>query len=291
MRGIALRIGAASCFALMGALLKLASLRGANLAEMVFYRSLFGLPVVLFWVGTSVGWRALTTRRPMVHVTRGALGITAMFCTFQALRLLPLGEATTINFTTPIFATLLAAMALGEGVGARRWAAALVGFAGVAVIMRPGASTDAIPPLGVAFGLAAACCGAVVTVALRQLRDSEHVAAIVFWFLTASALVGLLMMAVFGVGADPQAVALMAAAGLAGGLAQILMTGSLHAAPIAVLAPFDYLQLIIALMLGWLLLETVPTLNTYAGAALIAGSGLFTAWREHARHRATSSHL
>jgi drug/metabolite transporter (DMT)-like permease len=80
---------------------------------------------------------------------------------------------------------------------------------------------------------------------------------------------------------------MLAAGGLFGGLAQILMTASIHAAPIAVLGPFDYLQLIGAVILGWLLLGNEPTINTFAGAALIAASGIYTAWRERQRRRAS----
>jgi drug/metabolite transporter (DMT)-like permease len=287
-RGIALRIGAAISFSLMGALLKLASTRGATVAELVFYRSLFGLPVVLAWAATSQGWSALGTRRPMVHVSRAAIGITSMFCVFQALILLPLGEATTITFTAPLFATLLSALFLGEGVGPRRLTAALVGFLGVVVVMRPGASGLPIDPIGVAFGLAAASLAACVHVTLRHLRDTEHVAAIVFWFLAGSAVVGLVMMAVFGAQADMAAILLLAAGGIFGGLAQILMTASIHNAPIAVLGPFDYLQLIGAVALGWLLLGSAPTVNTFAGAALIAASGIYTALRERRRRLAAT---
>ena len=71
-----------------------------------------------------------------------------------------------------------------------------------------------------------------------------------------------------------------------GGLAQLFMTASLQKAPVAVVAPFDYLQIVGALVFGWWLMSTTPTLGTLAGAALIASSGLYTAWREHIRRKA-----
>ena len=79
--------------------------------------------------------------------------------------------------------------------------------------------------------------------------------------------------------------AVLAAGGLAGGLAQLLMTTSLQHAPVSALAPLDYLQMVGAVVLGWLLLSDAPTLATLAGAALIAGSGLYTAWRERVLRR------
>ena len=283
MRGILLRIGAAITFALMAGLLKLASTRGAGIGEIYFYRALFGLIVVLIWILPRQGISVLATRRPMAHATRSAIGLTAMFCTFEALILLPLAEATTINFTGPIFATFLSWLILDERVGRHRWLAAMVAFAGVIVVMRPGADAHEIAPLGVAIGLAAAFGQASVTVTLRHLGASENVAAIVFWFHIACTSVGLLLITLLGTDPDVGTILILIAGGTVGGIAQIFMTASLQAAPVAVLTPFDYLQLIVAVAFGWLLLASEPTINTFAGALLIAGSGLYTAWREQRR--------
>lgn len=284
--GITLRIAAAGCFSVMAAVLKLASLDGAVALEMLFYRAVFGLPVVLVWVMTLPGGvQALTTRRPWAHVGRSALGIVSILCVFQTLTLLPLADATTLSFTAPIFATLLSFLILKEAVGPRRWAAVAVGFVGVVIVMRPGGGDHAIPLEGIGFGLAAALLTAGVTITLRQLRDTEHVAAIVFWFFVASSIVGALLLPFVGQMHSPATFALLVASGLAGGLAQLFMTASLRAAPVAVVAPFDYLQIVGAIVFGWWLMHTTPTLNTLAGASLIAASGLYTAWREHVRRR------
>lgn len=288
--GIALRIAAAGCFSVMAAVLKLASLDGAVAPEMLFYRAVFGLPVVLIWVMTLPGGvQALTTRRPWAHVGRSALGIVSILCVFQTLTLLPLADATTLSFTAPIFATLLSFLILKEAVGPRRWAAVAVGFVGVVIVMRPisgvSGGDHAIPLEGIGFGLAAALLTAGVTITLRQLRDTEHVAAIVFWFFVASSIVGALLLPFVGQMHSPATFALLIASGLAGGLAQLFMTASLRAAPVAVVAPFDYLQIVGAIVFGWWLMHTTPTLNTLAGASLIAASGLYTAWREHVRRR------
>ena len=282
--GIALRIGAAGCFSVMAAVLKLASLDGVVAPEMLFYRAFFGLPVVLIWVMTRQGGlSALSTRHPWAHVGRSALGIVSILCVFQTLTLLPLADATTLSFTAPIFATLLSFLILKEAVGARRWAAVAVGFIGVVIVMRPGAGDHAVPVEGIAFGLVAALLTAGVTVTLRQLRDTEHVAAIVFWFFVGSSTVGAILLPFVGHWHSPLTFALLVGSGLAGGLAQLYMTASLQKAPVAVVAPFDYLQIVGAIVFGWWLMSTTPTLSTLAGAALIASSGLYTAWREHLR--------
>lgn len=284
--GIALRIASAGCFSVMAAVLKLAAQDGAVAPEMLFYRALFGLPVVLIWVMTSQGGlSALSTRRPWAHVGRSALGIVSILCVFHTLTLLPLADATTLSFTAPIFATLLSFLILKEPVGPRRWAAVAVGFVGVLVVMQPGGGHHAVPLQGIGFGLAAAFLTASVTITLRQLRGTEHVAAIVFWFFVASTIVGAILLPFVGKAHAPLTFVLMAGAGIAGGLAQLFMTASLKAAPVAVVAPFDYLQIIGAIGFGWWLLHATPTLSTLGGAALIAGSGLYTAWREHIRRR------
>jgi drug/metabolite transporter (DMT)-like permease len=203
-----------------------------------------------------------------------------MGLTFQALILLPLADATAINFTAPIFATILSFLLLREEVRAHRWAAVVIGFIGVLIVARPGGSS--LPLLGVGIAVLAAIGQAGVTTTLRQIQRSENISAIVFWFAVSGIVVGGLLMPVFGHVHGLTPMALVAAGGLAGGLGQLFMTSSLRA-PISVVAPFDYLQIVAATIYGWLLFSDIPTQHTIAGAALIAVSGLYTAWREHRR--------
>ena len=294
-RGIALRICAAGSFSVMAALLKLSSADDVAAPEMVFYRAFFGLPVVVVWVlMTQGGWKgalqALTPRRPSAHVLRSILGVSSIFCVFQALSLLPLADATTLSFTAPIFATILSFFLLREQVGVRRWGAVAVGFLGVLIVTRPfpgldGEADHVLPVAGVGFGLMAALLTAGVTITLRQLGRTEHVAAIVFWFFVACSVAGALTLPFVGRMHAPGTFALLAGAGVAGGLGQLFMTASLQNAPVSVVAPFDYLQIVGAILFGWWLLHTPPTVSTLAGAALIASGGLYTAWREHVLRR------
>lgn len=284
-RGILLRIASAGCFSLMAAMMKLAAtLEPVSAAEMVFYRAVFGLPVVLAWVMTGPGLSAIATRRPLVHLWRCALGVGGILLIFQTLRMLPLADATTIGFTAPIFATLLSIVVLKEAVGVRRWAAVIVGFVGVAVMVQPGAAGG--PTLaGLMIGLAGAFMSASVTVTLRQLGRTETTASIVFWFFIACTVVGGLLMSVSAEWRGWPTYAALAAGGVAGGAAQLFMTNSLRHAPVGVVAPFDYLQIIGAVVFGWWLWQASPSLSTVAGAALIASAGIYTAWREQVRRR------
>lgn len=280
LTGILCRIGMGLSFSSMAALLKLASARGLNAPELVFYRSLFALPVVLAWVLKRDSLAVLKPNRPLAHVWRSGLGLLSMGLTFQALILLPLADATAINFTAPIFATILSFLVLKEFVGVHRWAAVLVGFLGVLIVARPGGSS--LPAIGVAIALVAACGQATVTTMLRQLQKSETVASIVFWFAIAGTVVGALLMPVFGHAHPWQAIAFAIVGGVLGGFGQLFMTASLRA-PVSAVTPFDYLQIVAATAFGWLLFADVPTRHTIVGAALIAASGLYTAWREHRR--------
>ena len=278
--GILCRVGMGLSFSAMAALLKLASTRGLNAPELVFYRSLFALPVVLAWVINRENLAVLRPNQPLAHVWRSGLGLLSMGLTFEALILLPLADATAINFTAPIFATVLSFLVLKEVVGIHRWAAVFVGFLGVLVVARPGGSS--LPALGVSVALTAALSQSAVTTTLRHLQKSENISAIVFWFAVAGTAVGAILMPVFGHAHPWPAIAFAAAGGLLGGFGQLFMTWSLRA-PVAAVAPFDYLQIVAATIYGWLLFADLPTEHTIIGAGLIAGAGIYTAWREHRR--------
>ncbi|PZU08283.1 DMT family transporter [Sphingomonas sp.] len=277
--GMGLRIVSATCFAFMAALLKGASGRGADTVEMMFYRSIGALPIVFLWTLAGPGLDHLATRRPIAHLTRSIIGTISMFCTFGALSLLPLGEATTITYTAPIFATLFSAALLHERIGPHRWVAVAIGFAGMMLVVRPGGAGFA--PLGVALAIAAALATSAVMITLRQIGKTEHTAAIVFWFTTFGAVVGGALLPIFGHIHDPITYALLIGGGLCGGAAQISMTSSLRYAPVSSVVPFDYLQILWATLIGWMIFASPPTGSALCGAALIAASGIYTAYREH----------
>ena len=280
LSGILCRIGSGLSFSTMGALFKLASMDGFSAPELVFYRSLFSLPVVLLWVFKRASLAALRPNKPLAHVWRSSLGLLSMGLTFQALILLPLADATAINFTAPIFATILSFLILREDVRIHRWAAVAIGFIGVLIVVQPGGSS--LSTIGVAIALFAALGQAGVTTTLRHLQRSENVVSIVFWFAVAGIAVGGLLMPFFAHARPLTAFALVIAGGFAGGVGQLLMTTSLRA-PVSVVSAFDYLQIVAATVYGWLLFSDMPRASTILGAALIAISGIYIAWREHRR--------
>lgn len=192
MLGITLRLGAASCFALMAAMVKLGAESGIHPVELVFWRFALSLPPTLLWIALGPGLVAIRTRRPRAHLWRAAVGLISMFTAFSAIILLPLAEATTLGFAAPLFATVLSIFILSERVGAHRWAAIAIGLIGILVVTRPGATE--LPLGGLALGVAAALCVAFAQVTIRQISRTETAEAIVFWFaLSAVVVLGMAM--------------------------------------------------------------------------------------------------
>ena len=277
--GIALRVGATSCFGFMAAMIKLGYEAGANTAELVFYRLFFGLVPLAAWIVWSRDYTAWRTERPLAHVLRTVLGLGTMALAFTALFYLPLAEATTIGFAAPFFGVVLSALVLGEKVGRYRWSAVFVGFIGVLIVMRPAGNN--LDPTGLIIAIASAFGVGCVTITIRQISKTESTQTIVLWFTGLSTLAAATLMPVYGQAHDLSGWAILLALGLFGGIGQLLMTASLRLAPVSVVTPFDYVQLIWAVALGWLVWQTQPPSTTWAGAAVIIGSGLFTIYREH----------
>ena len=285
LRGILLRLFSVTAFAVMAALVKAAGTQGVSLPELVFYRNAGALPVMIGWLLVGPGFAAVKTKRPMVHLTRSVLGISSMFCYFEALTLLPLAEAITLYYTAPIAATMLSAMFLREHVGPRRWAAVAVAFVGLLIVVQPGGA-EHLSPLGVTLGLMGAMMLGMVTVTLRQIATTENTAAIAFWFTVFGALVGASLLPFFNQPHDARTYVLLLASGLTGGMGQLAMTASLRYAPVSVVAPLDYGQIVWTVLIGWAVFGTTPLLTTIVGAVLITASGIYTAYRERVAHTA-----
>lgn len=277
--GIALRVGAATSFGFMAAMIKLGDGAGVSLPELAFYRFAFGLPPLLAWIGWTGNFGAWRTARPLAHLARGAIGLTTMVAGFSALTFLPLAEAATIGFVAPLFSVMLSALILAEPVGRHRWSAVAIGFAGVLIVMRPGGGE--LPPAGLALALLAAFGTAAVTITIRQIGRTERTPTTVLWFTCFAMLVTGALLPWYGRVHDPATWAILIGLGLAGGMGQLFLTSALRFAPVAVVVPFDYTQLVWAVLLGWAIWDRQPPATTWAGAAVIVASGLYTLYREH----------
>jgi len=274
-----IRLGAIAALATMSALIKLAAGRGIHLLEIMFWRQALTIPIALSWVLATSGIASLKTRRPGTHFLRGLYGTIGMVLNFGAVILLPLAEATTINFTVPIWAVLLSIVLLREHVGPWRWSAVILGFAGILLIAQPGGGH--FPLYGALVALGGAFMIALISIQIADLNRTEMPLTIVFYFALFSAPLTALALPFVATAHDAQGWLLLLGIGLAGALGQLLLTAALRFGTVASVIVMDYSGLFWATLYGWLLFETLPPPSTWLGAPLIVVAGLIIAWREH----------
>ena len=276
---IGLRLTAAVLIAVMLALVKLSGEAGVALPEILFWRQCLSLPLLFAWMQFAGRTDLLRTRRLWVHGRRAALGLSSMSLFLGAALFMPLAELTTITFTGPLFAVALSALLLKETVGAWRWGAVALGFAGVAIVAQPAGQT--LPALGVAMGSLAAMLNGLISVQVRDLGRTEHPLTSVFMFSAFSMLPLGLLLPFFAAAHAPQTYALLIGTGLSGMLAQVALTSALRFGTVASVTVMDYSGLIWSTLAGWLVWNHLPPLTTWIGAPLIVAAGLIVVWREH----------
>ncbi|WP_298302063.1 DMT family transporter [uncultured Erythrobacter sp.] len=281
---LGLRLAAAATLATLSMLVKLASERGASLTELVFWRQFITLIAITVLLAAMGKLDDIRTKRLKAHGGRAVAGITGMFFVYGAVVLLPLAEATAINFTAPFFAVILAVLLFKERVGKFRWGAVALGFAGVLVLTQPGFGIGAsagIEPFGATIGLIAAFLVALISFQLQDLNKTESPWSIVFWFTLLSTPALALTLPFVYVPHSGETWAIIGAMGLCGALAQLLLTTSLRFGSAGVILLMDYTALLWATYYGFTIFDRSPSPNLWLGAPLIVGAGLLIAWREH----------
>ncbi len=281
---VGLKLTALMLFTLMSALVKALS-EDFPPGELVFFRSLLAIPVIIAWLI----WRGelsqgFVVKKPMGHFWRGVLGTSAMGLTFTGLSLLPLPEVTAIGYATPIFTLVLAALLLGERIRMIRIGAVMLGLVGVLIMLWPRlGSTDmeVAATIGALCVLAATIARAFVQIHIRQLVKVDHPAAIVFYFsITATLLSSLTVFWGWTMPTLDQAL-LLVVVGLIGGVAQILVTSSYRFGQASMLAPYDYTTMLFAIAISYFWFDELPTLAILLGAALVIAGNVVVVWREH----------
>lgn len=280
---ISLKVLAIFLFMVMAAMVKAAT-QDVPAGQAVFFRSFFAIPIIALWIWQRGELReGLIPKNLMGHVWRGLFGTTAMALTFTGLGLLPLPEVTAIGYATPIFTVILAAIFLGERIRLVRISAVALGLVGVMVVMWPRLTVTDLSntaTLGAVLVLVASILRAMVQIHVRQLVQTEHTAAIVFWFSVTASVLSLLTIPFGWVWPSLMAACLLIGAGLVGGIAQILVTSSYRFGAASMLAPFDYSSMIFAVLIGWVIFSELPTLVMLIGSALVIAGGALILWRE-----------
>lgn len=279
MHGIACKIIAAAFFAVM-----FASVRrlGAEvpLGEIVFFRASFGMSVIVVAAFLTGGPALLLTKRIDSHALRSLAGTISMFCNFAAYIFLPMADATAIGFAAPLFIVMLAALMLGERVHIYRWSAVILGFTGVLIIAGPEAALTPGAAAGAGFALLGAATSALAMVFLRRMSAHEHSITIAFYFMATSTAISLLTIPFGWILPNGEQAAILILGGLSGGVGQLFLSYSYRYAEASVLAPFDYIAMIWAVLLGYFWFAELPTAQVWIGAAIVIAAGLLILWRE-----------
>ena len=270
-RGALYLIASGLLFACSGAMVKVASARLPN-EMVVFFRSALGLLALSPWLWRR-GWGALKTRHPFAHLWRGLCGLGAMYCYFYAIAHMPLGEATLLNYASPLFIPFLAFLLLGEGVSRRLWFAIGVGFVGIVLILKPG--LDLFRPVSL-VGLASGLFTAFAMVGIRRLTRSESASRIVFYFSLVCTVGSAAPLAWAWRTPEPELWALLILIGAVASLAQLLLTRAYAHAPAAQVGPFTYSTVVFATFIGLVFWGEVPDVYSFLGAVLVVAAGVLT---------------
>ncbi|MEP0325202.1 DMT family transporter [Bauldia litoralis] len=277
LRGIALFCGAMVLFTLLDSAAKYTTAFLPAL-EIAWARFVIHALLAFLILRPWLDWSPYRTRRPVAQIIRALMLVGSTAFNFLALRTLRLDQTTVIMFSSAFVTAALAGPILGEWVGPRRWAAIVVGFIGVLVVMRPG--TSAFEP-AMLFSVAAMLCYVGYLLLTRHLTSTDSSRGM----LLISAVVPALILAPVSL---PTAVmpptlfiaGLLVVTGICGGLGHWLLIQAHRLAPTSVLAPFIYTQLLWMTTAGYVFFSELPDRFTIVGGVLIVGSALYILYRQ-----------
>ncbi|MDR2870936.1 MAG: DMT family transporter [Xanthomonadaceae bacterium] len=275
IRAALLMAGSTLFFSLMAISIRLAS-ESLHPFEIAFFRNLFGsmaaLPLLL---RHSRGF--MRTQQLPRYLFRCVIGVCSMLAGFWAISNLPLAQAISLSYSTPLFATIAAAIWLGETVRIRRWTAVIVGFIGVLLIVRPGAQDFSTGSL---IALLGAVLSSIVTIQIKQLSTTEPPDRIVIY--TTLLWIPMSLLPALGVWRWPEGIAWLwiITAGMMGTAGHMLWTRALHLGEVSALTPIGFLQLPLLVLVGWLLFDEALTYWILAGGLIIIAANIYIARRE-----------
>lgn len=281
LQGIAWMVAGVFLLSVMDALSKHA-VSQLSIPVLIAARSAMVLLLLLPWVLRSGGWSALRTRRPGAHLLRGLLAVCSMLAFFESLRLLPLATVIAVSFAAPLFMTLLSVPLLKERVGAHRWGALVAGFLGVSLIVGPQAM-DGELGLGAWLALVAAFFYAASMTCVRWLSPTESDLSMLVWQNLTMGLAGTVGLLFVPWSVAPGMWPVMALMAILVLLGQRCTFRAFRLAPVGVVAPFHYSELLWSALFGWVFWQEWPGSHVWWGAFFVVGAGLYTLWRERTR--------
>jgi len=263
-------------FAGMGLAVKVASGELPN-SGVVFFRSAIGLVALLPWLG-GLRRSGLRTAHLREHLLRGLAGLGSMYCFFFALARLPLAEAVLLNYSLPLYMPVSERVWLKQPLPPRVWPPLLVGFAGIALVLRPGPGV--FRPAALA-AVASAVLASIAQVGVRRLTATEPVERVVFYFAVLSTAISAVPAAVAW---QTPTVALwptLLAMGVLATAGQLLLTRAYACAPASRVGPFIYTAVVFAGALDWMFRGVVPDALSLCGATLVMTAGIMALREAH----------
>ncbi len=251
--------------------------------QILFVNGALALIPVVLWAMMTGGVTRLKTAHPFRHLARGCLSVMSAFAAIYAYSRLPLTDYYAIVFAGPLIATALSAFWLGEKIDRSRCLAILGGFAGILIVVTP--SLSALDSAGSTKGriaaLASVFCYALSVTVIRRMRRGESSVAFTFYgYLACVAIAGLAFLVRGGPPLNAGDFLHLMLSGTLAGISTICLMTAFHRCPVALVAPFQYTQIIWGSLAGYLLWGHVPEARLVAGATVVAGCGLFIIYRE-----------
>ncbi len=254
-------------------------------ALQTFYRQVAGF-IVLLPVILQRRRAAFATTRPGILIFRASAGTLGMILSFYAFQKMPLADANALSFTRTLWLVPLAAFVVRETVGPMRIGAALVGFVGVLVMIRPGAGGEFAVGLPALAMLAASFLFALTITGMKVMTRDHSPMVLLVWSATLGLVFALPGALFVWRWPAPMDLALLSAMGVVGTITQGCYIKGMSIGDAAAMAPIDYIRLVFAAVIGFALFNDVPGVWTLVGAAIVVASTLFITWREHRQAQA-----
>ena len=280
LKAIATMLMAVAAFAGMDSMLKLFSAHYPPM-EVAFLRGLASLPFMALPALLKGRYRDLKPTRFWMHLLRGVLMVVMLGCFVYAVRTLSLANVYSIFLAEPLLATALAVPLLGDRVGWRNWVAICVGLVGVVTMLRPSAS--GLVTLGALAAFIATTAYALSVIMLRVITRTDTTTGVIVWTVGLMAVMTGILSVPDWTPLAREHYAWLVALGIFGAVGQYLMTEAFRAAPVAVVAPFEYTALLWGIAIDWAVWHVLPAPRVYLGGGIVIASGLYLIYLEHSQ--------
>jgi drug/metabolite transporter (DMT)-like permease len=282
LRSILAILFSVACFSVLNAISKTLT-QHYPVVQVIWARYVFAFVFMMALFLPRSGLALFRWHNVGSQVVRGLLLFFSSFLYFHGLVHLPLATAASISLTSPLIVTALSARFLGEPVGVRRWIAVCLGFAGALIVVRPGHDQFEWHSLLI---VASTLCSAFYQLFSRRYGQTERPDASATMATIVGSVAALPMLPFEWVTPDfGWDWLLFVAIGIMAGVGHYFLTIAYSQAPASVVAPFNYVQLIGAAILGYLVFDSIPDFWTWVGAAVIVCSGLYLGHAERLRYR------